>query len=568
MRRDLVEGYLYEVTKSLPRRDRKNVYERLQTEIYDEIDRTKAQNVETKEEVLTVLEGYGNPADVAAKYSTARSRGLVPQPHYGHYAKDKWLAFIIGLIVIGALYAFNYFVLGTFPITVETIVEALAKAGILFLVVYITYTLGYSWVSGSRLPSWNRFAKHLKSEPSKSSKVGAFEITFQVILSAILFAAFGLGANLLGLDFGDLTVNGFVLPILALFIIGFFINVINIAYKEIDRRYTFGVMSTTLLTNLAVIGLAFLIFVQNDAISQNFRNWLSGILPNNDLMANIINNIGLVVFLVIALFAVIDTISTALGYHSNNKDAVEPIFKEDREFDDVYVTSDEFKDDSYHNITDTPIDEINDTVLVEDREVYETTEPVTEETYEETVVVHETPVVDEVQNDEIIENRNYDDTIILEENDIIAENKEYVETDYTTAHRDDHIHVDHNYNADSEIIRENPEYVEKLEESNKKEHVVEEPIILEDNTNDTLTDEEVILVDESNTVIDNANDSVKTDEEILYAESDTVLNDNDDEFITQKIDRSEIHSELNKHREVTEDGDIIVVEDTTDNHKL
>lgn len=519
MRRDLVEGYLYEVTKSLSRRDRNDVRQRLETEIYDEIDRTKKENIETKEEVLRVLEGYGNPADVAAKYSTSKKRGLVPQPHFGHYVKDKWMSFIVGLLVIGALYAFNYLFMETLPLNISLVLDVLAKVGILFLVVYISYTLAFSFVSGSRLPSWKSFSSHLKPEPTKSSRVSAFEIGFQVILSTLLFTAFALGSDLLGLNFGNLNVGLYSISIFGLFVLAFFINVLNITYKEVDKRYTFSVMATTILTNLAVIGLAFLIFVQNDSIGANFRDWLVVVSPSNDLMTNIINNIGLVIFLVIALFAVIDTISTGLGYHSNTKDSIEPIFKEDKAERDLYTTSEDFTEDSYHNISDTPVDVINEPISsnvdLEDREL-------------KGDKVEETIVVENIDTNESYYNEVSDDTMILEKaNDDMVLTQ--VPSDEVLIASEDTVD-----GPSDEVIVVNEDTA-----PTPSDEVFEEPKSPED-----LTPYEEVLVEESDKVMDNA----------------------DDEFITQKINRNEFHKELKKHQEVFDEN--VASTDVDPNEKI
>lgn len=419
MKRDLVEGYLYEVTKSLPRKERSDVYENLELEINEKIELRKESNIETKEEVLSVLEEYGNPAEVAARYSHSRKKALVPQPHFSGYSRNKFISFFSTILVLGGIYLFNYFFINTFPITVDFVLEVLATVGIAFAIIYITYTLAFSWVSGSRLPNWNRYSKGIKPEPTKQSRVSVFEIVFQVILSTLLFVVIGLGRDLLGINIENFDlIPNIVIPFMVIIVAAYFINVINIAYKEIDRRYTLGVLFSTILTNLLVMGIAFYIFVMENSISQNFTNWLAGMLPENTLITNLVNNFGLVVFLIIALFAVIDIITTALGYHNNKKDSVEPIFREERIFadvDEIHETSGDFKDDSYHNISDTPVDTIEEEVVLEEGDpnnVHTADDRIIDEDYGEENIADST-TVDRYSDDREVDSENMDNTLII-----------------------------------------------------------------------------------------------------------------------------------------------------------
>lgn len=361
MKRDLVEGYLFEVTKSLPRRDRKEIYEKLGPEIYDKIEITKKDNTETKEEVLAVLKGYGDPADVAADYSHKGRRALVPQPHYSGFNRNKGLSYLVAILSLLGINAFIHFFVESFPMNLDELLRIVFDFATAILVIFITYTVAFSAISGSRVGDWNRFAKSLRSEPRNSARVGVFEITFQVILSTLLFVIFGLSADILGLNYtGIITGGGYRISLIIPIVAAYFINVINIASKEVDRRYTFSVLLTTILTNLAVVSLGFLIFVKDEAVSANFREWLSEIVPANDFTLTLISNLGLVVFLLVMIFAAIDLITSALSYHADKKSSVEPIRSTSKKpvyEDEVLVTSEEFKDESYHSIQDTPIDD-------------------------------------------------------------------------------------------------------------------------------------------------------------------------------------------------------------------
>lgn len=330
MNREIVDGYLYEVTKSLSRKDKKAVYEKLEKEIYEKIDQNKKGPVETKEEILVVLKDYGNPADVAQKYTEKGNRALVPQPHYSHYISDKYLGLAIAIIFYGLIAFLSFGVFNTAVFDFENALLLGVDIVSIILVIYICYTLSFSWVSGGRLKSWDKFSKTLTAEPSKSSRVSAFEMKFQVVFSAILLVIFAFAKDLLGMTYEGIDLgNGYMLIFAPVIILVYFLSTLNIAYKEVDRKFTGGVLFSTIISKLAVIGLSFLLFVKEDALSSSFKSWLAGLLPNNDLMAGLVNNLGLVVFFVVVLIASIDIIATALGFHSNKKDSVEGIYQDD-----------------------------------------------------------------------------------------------------------------------------------------------------------------------------------------------------------------------------------------------
>lgn len=383
MKRDLVEGYLFEVTKSLPGRDRKEIYEKLSPEIYEKIELNKKNNIETKEEVLEVLKEYGDPADIAANYSRRSKRALVPQPHYAGYNRNKFLSYLVAILSLAGVNGFIQFILKEIPVTIDEFLRVGFDIGSALLTIYVTYTLSYSLVSSGRVGNWDRFARSLKAEPSKSARIGIFEIIFQIILSALLFSVFGLSAEVLGINYGGILIGEYRVNMIVPIFLTYFLNVINIAAKEIDRRYTFNVFLTTIITNISVVALAFLIFLKDEAISSDFIEWLTDVLPANDITLTLIPNLGPVIFVIVVIFAIIDIISSGLGHHANNKSGVLPISKSEEKIEDkegLYTS----KEDSYQTAHEFPIvgdesselDDFEKTQIIKPLEEVEELEPV------------------------------------------------------------------------------------------------------------------------------------------------------------------------------------------------
>lgn len=339
MKRDLVEGYLFEVTKSLPRRDRKDIKEKLEPEIYEKIEKRKKGDIETKEEVLSVLKEYGTPQEVAMKYSSIDRGALIPEPHYSHYSRNKAFAYLVAIITIILLSAFSYFNLKYFILDLGDILVIANTVVTSFITIYIAYTIAFSLVSSSRIKNWNNFSKNLRAAPSRSGKAGIVGITFQVIFSTLLFVLIGFGSNFLHFGFDRIETRwGVTVLLLVPVIIIYFFNVLNLAYKEIDRRYTFGVLLTTIIKDLGLIGLTYILFIKEDIITTDFKNFLMASTPNQNVVNTLITNLGLVIFLVIVFFAVFNLVSTAFSYHEDRKESVEPMERGVVETEEVIVT--------------------------------------------------------------------------------------------------------------------------------------------------------------------------------------------------------------------------------------
>lgn len=328
MKCDLVEGYLFEVTKSLSRRDRKDIREKLEPEIYEKIEERKKGDIETKEEVLSVLKEYGTPQEVAMKYSSKKKGALIPEPHYSHYSRDKGFAYLIAVIAVILLSAFSYFSLNYFVLDLGDILVIANTVITSFIIIYIAYTIAFSLVSSSRIKNWHNFSKNLKAAPSSSGKAGIVGITFQIIISTLLFVLIGFGSKFLHFSFDRIQTSwGVTVFLLVPVALIFFFSVLNIAYKEIDRRYTFGVLLTTIIKDLGLIGLSYILFIKDNVITPEFKDNIFGMvaISNNNIVNTLIENLELVIFLLVVFFAVFGIVSTAFSYHEDKKESVEPM---------------------------------------------------------------------------------------------------------------------------------------------------------------------------------------------------------------------------------------------------
>ena len=320
MKHELINRYIYNVTKSLPWREKKDIAKRLETEIEQKLTTKNFGDNPTDEQITSVLVEFGDATDVAQHYSKIGNRALIPQPFYGYYNVDLKLSLIIAftsIIIINGLFNLYVYTPDNF---VNPILDTLTDLLLAGFSIFSLYTLSFSLITNRRTgKKLNTYIDALKPEPKKSNIISRAEIYTQVVVSSIFFALFAFSTDLLELNFaGMLFKAGYIVDKLIPIILVYFLTVLNIATKEVDRRYTKAVLATTILNNIALIGLAYVILINDNAISMNFKNTLKRFIPMNDMSLFVVDNIEIVIFLVIVLIAAVDLIFSAFKHHNDS----------------------------------------------------------------------------------------------------------------------------------------------------------------------------------------------------------------------------------------------------------
>ena len=82
---DLIERYLYAITRRLPAKQRADVAEELRTLISDMLDERCGNLPPTAKDVRVVLTELGTPGEVVRKYTADEDACLIGQPYYAQY---------------------------------------------------------------------------------------------------------------------------------------------------------------------------------------------------------------------------------------------------------------------------------------------------------------------------------------------------------------------------------------------------------------------------------------------------------------------------------------------------
>ena len=103
---DLIERYLYAITRRLPAKQRADVAEELRTLISDMLDERCRGLPPTAKDVRVVLTELGTPGEMVRKYTADEDACLIGQPYYAQYLyvlKIVLACVAGGMIVAGVL---------------------------------------------------------------------------------------------------------------------------------------------------------------------------------------------------------------------------------------------------------------------------------------------------------------------------------------------------------------------------------------------------------------------------------------------------------------------------------
>lgn len=106
MNQDLIERYLYAVTKRMPRKQREDVSQELRGLIDDMLAERCGGLTPTEKDVRVVLTELGTPQELSEKYDENETRCLIGQPYYGTYVfvmKIVMICTAVGLTLSSAI---------------------------------------------------------------------------------------------------------------------------------------------------------------------------------------------------------------------------------------------------------------------------------------------------------------------------------------------------------------------------------------------------------------------------------------------------------------------------------
>lgn len=412
MYREVIDSYIFDVTKHLARKEKNQVQEDLRQDIYLRVeDFMEGLDYEepTYEDIKVILADFGRPEDIVNSYGLDKYNSYIVKPLARHARGDFRLAWIFcALAIIGSF--FLSFYLERPGLNIAKLVQTGGNLVLSFVLVYFANTLAFSWVSSKRYnKSADNYVSSLRALPSKANTIRKLGLYFQVIVSSFLLGVFAFSRNILNMSYPELVLfEELSVGIFPLIILVYLIDVISLAYKEADRRYTTGVLFSTVLKHLAIIGIVALMFAMYDMKTTLIYEALTRVLPANTFTIMLLDNLGTSIFFLILGISVLSIVYVAISFHSDKKAFG---LKKIEEFDDYG------EDQEYVEGTE---DYQEDQTYLDDLEEYGEDQVVSEEAYIESIVDENPDLEGQEASDQDLE----DLTIAYDKKDLETELEE------------------------------------------------------------------------------------------------------------------------------------------------
>lgn len=261
MKNDMIERYIYAVTRRMKAKVREDVSLELRSLIDDMLQERCGDETPTEKDIRVVLTELGTPQELFAKYDEDKDKCLIGQPYYSTYKFVLKIALfgILGGLAVACLILQIMepqpilLALGEwFAMTCEALVCAFAVVTIVFAVMQR---------KGMKVgESFN--LDELPAVPKKKQKLSVGECIFNlafIVVFLVLFLA--VPQIFCAID----TVSGTVMPVLSaevirgswyLLLAFGLVGVVRESVKLLERQFNKRVFLTTAVTNVLSAGIA------------------------------------------------------------------------------------------------------------------------------------------------------------------------------------------------------------------------------------------------------------------------------------------------------------------------
>lgn len=272
MNNELIERYIYAVTKRLPAKNREDVSRELQGLIDDMLTERCGEVTPTDKDIRVVLTELGTPNELASKYDEDGEKSLIPQPYFSTY---KFVMKIVLACVVVGLSIANLLLLVIEPQGIgKAIGTLIAELWSSVLQVFAIVTLIFAIISRKGINLDNSFnLNDLPAVPKKSQQVSVWEPVADIILSVVFVVVMLMVPQV----FCAITVSNGVTTSVPVFdaavlrsgwllIIAFaVVGIIRESVVLMERQYNRKVMVTTLVAD-GISAVLSIIWLTNDSI--------------------------------------------------------------------------------------------------------------------------------------------------------------------------------------------------------------------------------------------------------------------------------------------------------------
>lgn len=324
MKNDLIERYIYAVTKKMPNELREDVSAEINTLIMDMLEERCGESKPAEDDIHAVLNELGTPSELYEKYSQDSKRCLIGAPHYDIYKlvlKIVLICTAFGMVVaevvskIADPAQFGYVeILKGFSMILSGMLNAFAFITLIFA---IFYHKDIKIEMPTRLDD-------LPPVPKKEEIISRQESVFGIAISAVFVVIFLLTPQVSCMVMPD---TKELVPIFDTniikdtwyFIIAFgAMGIIKGIIKLIDGCFTNRVLITTIAANTVTIILTALWLLNYELVNPKFIAGITKIF-NGEFIISVINNVQYIFLACILVALILDTITTIIKRFRYNR---------------------------------------------------------------------------------------------------------------------------------------------------------------------------------------------------------------------------------------------------------
>lgn len=321
IKNDLMERYIYAVTKHMKSAMKKDVAAELETIIQDMLEERCGDVIPTEHDIKVVLTELGTPAELASKYKGEIQDCLIGQPYYSLYV---YVLKIVTACVIGGMFLAQIMA----AVTSHTIwYIAICRTiggilgGILTGFAFVTLLFAFFYKKGIKVEGLNDGLDNLPPVPQKTNRISKADAIAGIIFSVIFTLVFLVCPQIICIAFVKNGV-GVYEPLFNLeyirqtwyLILAFGVfGVTKNSMRLIDGSYTQRVMFVTIVTNI-IDGALTIVWLSNDKImNPRFFDGIEQLFGETiEVIPQVFRQFNKV-FLAIIIFALaIDCIETAV----------------------------------------------------------------------------------------------------------------------------------------------------------------------------------------------------------------------------------------------------------------
>ena len=318
MNQDLLERYLYAVTRGLPKRQREDVAQELRGLVEDMLQDRCGKIAPTEKDLRVVLTELGTPQELYEKYSGEAGKCLIGQPYYSTY--KLVLSIVLICAGVGITIANGILLALETQNAAQAVLSWLAMLWDTLLGAFAFVTLLFAFFSWRKIPLGNALDfDNLPPVPRKRERISRWECAAGIGFCVVFLVVF-LGVP--QIFCAVLPETGEIIPIFDadtlrqgwLWIVLFAAcGISREMIKLIEGRYNRRVLGVTVGTNLLSGILAILWLMKSNLISREFLSRLNQLFgQEEEIVVTLFSNFQMF-FLGVMLFALaFDTAEAAV----------------------------------------------------------------------------------------------------------------------------------------------------------------------------------------------------------------------------------------------------------------